>query len=582
MIRNKSLVFKSVLGLSVLITVMSGMFTVFSYYSERSVYYDELLNVQTSLDQQVTIEIEGITKATEKIRTMSYDQYMADEEVVWIRENLQGMIRDGYISNSYLIQPELIEKDGKVFMSLIQASDKMIERGSKPNSDVEMTKAFRKAFYDMKKNGTGISGVYTDSLGEFITVLSPINDSQNNPVALLGVDFDYLKIKQDLNALLMRSIAVGGGTGIAFVLLTIWLVRKTVRPLNELAQLSKRVAQGDLTVRIPVKSQDEIGELSSSFNTMITDIRDLIGSMKETTSHATEASGQLTIISQQTAQSTNEIASAIQEVASGSETQLTGAEESKIAMGEIAIGIQRIAVLSSNVSEYSVTAAHAAKQGNEVVQQTIVQMNSIYSSVNESVTMVQELAQQSNEIEQIVSVIGNLATQTNLLALNASIEAARAGEHGRGFGVVAKEVRSLAEQAKVSTEHIAELLQSVVASTRHVAGTMESTAAEVQEGTQVVQVAGITFQKVRDSIHEISDQIQEVSSASEEISAGSEEVSAVLDNLAEIAKMASDNSQSVAASSEEQLAIVEEIADSAAGISGKMKELDQEMKKFII
>ncbi|RJG17775.1 methyl-accepting chemotaxis protein [Paenibacillus thiaminolyticus] len=580
--KNKSLVFKSVLVLSTLLAVMSLVFTSFSYMSGRGIYNDELLIVHTSLNQQISLEVEAIAEAENKMKTMSYDQYMEDQKMTWIQENLESMIREGYISNTYLLKPDLIEKDGKVYMTVIHANNDMIESGNKPLSDMDLPKELVQAFYDIEKDDIGISSVYSDSMGQWISLLSPIVNDQDETIAILGVDFNYSKINRDLNQMMWRNIAVGAVTGLTFILLITWLLRKTIRPLNELAELAKRAAKGNLTVRIPVNSRDEIGVLSSSFNEMITDIRELIGSMKETTSHVTEASNHLTVISQQTAQSTHEISSAIQEVASGSETQLTGTEESKIAMGEMAIGIQRIAESSSNVSEYSVAAAQAAKQGNEVVQQSITQMNSIHSSVNESVTMVRKLAQQSNEIEQIVSVIGNIATQTNLLALNASIEAARAGEHGRGFGVVAKEVRSLAEQAKVSTEQIAELLQSVVASTRHMAGAMESTAEEVQEGTQIVQVAGETFQKVWSSIQEVSDQIQEVSAASEEMSAGSEQVAAVLDNLAEIAKNASESSQSVAASSEEQLAIVEEIADSAAMMSGKMKELDQEMKKFII
>ena len=579
--KNKSLVFKSVLVLSVLIAVMSLVFTSFSYMSERGIYNDEMLNVHTSLNQQISMEVEAIAEAENKMKTMSYDQYMEDQKMTWIQENLESMIREGYISNSYLIKPELIEKDGIVYSTVIQASNNMIEN-NKPLSDMDLPKELVQAIYDIEKDGIGISSVYSDSMGQWISLLSPIVNDQDETIAILGVDFNYSKINRDLTQMMWRNIAVGAVTGIAFILLTMWLIRKTIRPLHELAELAKRAAKGDLTVRIPVNSRDEIGVLSSSFNEMITDIRELIGSMKETTSHVTEASNHLTVISQQTAQSTHEISSAIQEVASGSETQLIGTEESKIAMGEMTVGIQRIAESSSNVSEYSVAAAQAAKQGNEVVQQTVAQMNNIHASVNESVTMVRKLAQQSNEIEQIVSVIGNIATQTNLLALNASIEATRAGEHGRGFGVVAKEVGSLAEQAKVSTEQIAELLQSVVASTRHMAGAMESAAEEVQEGTQIVQVAGETFQKVWNSIQEVSDQIQEVSAASEEMSAGSEQVAAVLDNLAEIAKNASESSQSVAASSEEQLAIVEEIADSAAVMSGKMKELDQEMKKFIV
>lgn len=292
--RNKSLVFKSVLVLSALITIMSVVFTSFSYISERGIYYDELLNVHTSLDQQITLEIEGIAKAQEKMKTMSYDQYMEDQEMDWIQTNLEGMTREGYISNTYLIKPELIEKEGKVFMSVIQANNNMIEHGNKPLSDVEMTEEFRQAYYDMKNDGIGISKVYADSMGEWITILSPIEDKQNKTIALLGIDFSYSKINNDLNQMMWRNIAVGAVTGIAFILLILWLIRKTIRPLNELAQLAKRAAKGDLTVQIPVTSRDEIGMLSTSFNEMITDIRELIGSMKETTSHVTEASNHLT------------------------------------------------------------------------------------------------------------------------------------------------------------------------------------------------------------------------------------------------------------------------------------------------
>ncbi|MCY7484552.1 methyl-accepting chemotaxis protein [Paenibacillus alvei] len=580
--KHKSLVMKSVIGMTILLALMCVVFTTTSYWMERGIYNDEMLSLHTTLTRQIEIENDGIASAAGKLKSMGASQYSNDENIEWIRDNLNVMVRDNFINYVYLLFPEVTEKDGKSYMKVLQGSHDFEQLGNKPGSDYELKPALFEAVRTMEKSGIGFSDAYEDLGGEWITVVKPIHNDKGETVAVFAVDFNNNKVKADLNGMLWKAIGIGTGVGAVFIIIIAFLIRRLISPLKQLSKLSKQVAGGDLTVSIPVHSKDEIGVLADSFNVMIAQIKHLITNAKTTANHVAESSHHLTMIAEQTAQSSYEISGSIQEVATGSETQMQGAEESKAAMEEIAIGIQRIAESSSTVSELSHDAAVSVDQGNQVVQLTMQQMDQIRSSVNRSVAITQSLADQSEKIEHIVSIIGNVAVQTNLLALNASIEAARAGEHGRGFGVVAQEVRKLAEQTKTSTEQIGELLNSVVMHTKELAEAMGESAEQAEQGTLVVQEAGAHFQEIWKAVQHVTEQIQEVSAAAEEMSAGTEEVAATLDNLASIAKESSGNTQSVAAASEEQLAIVEEISDTATLLNGKMKDLQAEMLKFTI
>jgi methyl-accepting chemotaxis protein len=580
--KNKGLVMKSIIVVTILLMIMSIVFISSSYMMERRIYNDELLSLHTTLTKQIEIESEGIAGAANKLKSMEASQFAKDQNIVWIRENLDSMVRDNFISNTYLLAPGFTERDGKSYLKVLQGSRSFVELGIAPGSDYEIKPELVDAIHEMERTGVGFSDIYEDLDGEWITVLKPIYNDRNQTIAVFAVDFNNQKIEDDLNSMLWEVVGFGSAIGVVFIVVIAFLIRRLVKPLTELSVLSTRVAAGDLTVSIPVRSKDEIGVLSDSFNTMIAQIKHLVTDVKTTADQVAESSQQLTVIAKQTSQSSYEISGSIQEVAAGSDTQMQGAEESKAAMEEIAIGIQRIAESSSAVSELSMDATESVEQGNQVVQLTVNQMAQIRNSVSRSEAITQSLLNQSEKIEHIVSIIGNVAMQTNLLALNASIEAARAGEHGRGFGVVAQEVRKLAEQTKDSTEQIAEMLNTVIAFTKELAEAMGENTEQAEQGTLIVQEAGEHFSKIWTSVQQVTEQIQEVSAAAEEMSAGSEEVAATLDNLASIAKDSSLNTQSVAASTEEQLAIVEEISDTATLLNRKMQDLQEELRKFTI
>jgi methyl-accepting chemotaxis protein len=194
--------------------------------------------------------------------------------------------------------------------------------------------------------------------------------------------------------------------------------------------------------------------------------------------------------------------------------------------------------------------------------------------------MIKLLGNHSQKIGKILEVISQISDQTNLLALNAAIEAARAGEHGRGFAVVADEVRKLAEESKHSADQIADLIATIQNDTARAVNIMEKGNTEVQNGLQVVDTAGQSFQQILQSIQGVTSQIQEVAATSQEISASSEEITASVEEVASIASEAAASTNQVATSAETQLASIQEITQSINELSKLALDLQDTVNQF--
>nr|WP_274528468.1 methyl-accepting chemotaxis protein [Paenibacillus piscarius] len=360
----------------------------------------------------------------------------------------------------------------------------------------------------------------------------------------------------------------------------LYLTRLLVKPIKGISAVMKRVAEGHLSERVAVRSGDEIGLMSQSINDMIGSLSGIVGKIDATVAQvAVSAEGVLNYASQ-SSNTSAEIETVAQDVAHGMGEQFKGSEQAARATEEMAIGLQRIAESSVNVSDQAEAVSTEVENGYIEIQSTLAQMTVITGAAEETSALISNLTGQSEQIGQIVDVISEISNQTGLLSLNASIEAARAGEHGRGFGVVANEVKKLAERTNSAIGNIVELIRQIQDSTRAAAVSMENSIAEIGDGMGKMQNVGTSFDHIRSSIREVSLQIQDVSAVNEQMSAGTEEITASIADMLIIARESAESAEMVADASTEQRNLMNQVVTSAESLNQLMGELRSEIEKF--
>ncbi|WP_158553382.1 methyl-accepting chemotaxis protein [Peribacillus saganii] len=397
---------------------------------------------------------------------------------------------------------------------------------------------------------------------------------------VVGFEEKYAEIQAPAKQILMRTIWVILFSTVIATLLGIYFSKMVTAPLSRLMGKMKEMSEGNLSVSMDENYKDEFKVLADSFNHMSQNLRTFIQQIRQNTEQVAASAEELTASAEQTSNATEQIASTMQQVASGMDSQVQSTTETSKTVNEISIGVHQIASNSQNVASTATEALDKAEQGNESIQTAINQMTSINTTINSLGQVITDLGERSKEIGQIIEVITDISAQTNLLALNAAIEAARAGEHGKGFAVVADEVRKLAEQSSNSAQQIAQLISSIQGETNKAVSSMENAKKEVEDGIEIVEVAGISFKHIQQSVNEVASQIQEVSSAIQQMSAGTEQMVHSVQSITEITEMTASGTQEVSAATEEQLASMEEISASANALTNMADELQDVIGKF--
>ncbi|GAA0373918.1 hypothetical protein GCM10009092_42680 [Bowmanella denitrificans] len=301
-------------------------------------------------------------------------------------------------------------------------------------------------------------------------------------------------------------------TGIVMALITTVILFATAFPIVtgikgsivEVVRSLKDIARedGDLTVRIQTKSQDEIGELVHWFNQFMEKLQTVVKDI-------VNASLPLSQLAQNLHQLTEETNRTI-------DVQQNSATHAKRAVDTMSESVASVAQSAALAADAAGEASGAAGQGQKVVDETVQSIQQLADNVRASAEVIQKLETDSNKVGTVLDVIKGIAEQTNLLALNAAIEAARAGEQGRGFAVVADEVRTLASRTQQSTEEIQATIEQLQNAARSAVTVMEKGTERANGSVQTANKAGDSLSVITSTINRITDMNRQIAGATDE------------------------------------------------------------------
>jgi methyl-accepting chemotaxis protein len=307
---------------------------------------------------------------------------------------------------------------------------------------------------------------------------------------------------------------------LALVVGVVWSITfpgRLMRPIAALQLATNHLASGNLTARVDLVRNDELGLLASSFNHMAESLHSMTSQMQQAIVAITAAAAEIL------AASTQQVASAAEQAAAITQTTTTTEEIKAIAL--------QTAQQASQVAQNSQAALAVAHQGTQAVEGAIGGMAQIRERAQEIAQTILTLAEQTQAIGTIISTVNDLANQSNLLALNAAIEAARAGEQGKSFAVVAQNVRDLAERSKTATVQVQEILTQIQRASNNAVLVTEEGNKGVEAGSKLTAQTGQIIHRIAREVESGAQANVQIAAAAQQQTAGMEQVGQAMTSI---------------------------------------------------
>ncbi|WP_019025105.1 MULTISPECIES: methyl-accepting chemotaxis protein [unclassified Thioalkalivibrio] len=415
------------------------------------------------------------------------------------------------------------------------------------NADLDR---LERALSGMTGNVEGELGAFNGPLYETIDPISDrITELVDLQIEVAGMEAE--RVSEVYGQVLLRTGIVLLIVLIAVVVIGTWTYRAIATPVSRMREtLASIVANHDLSKRVEVGSDDEIGATARALNGMLEQFEGSIRELRGLTDQMASAAEQLSAVSSQTNSNVDQ--------------QQSQTEQVSTAMNEMAATVQEVARNASDAASSSQEADQESRDGGEVVRSVVKEIGRLSGEVATIEGRVRSLDEKGQQIGSVLDVIRGIAEQTNLLALNAAIEAARAGEQGRGFAVVADEVRTLASRTQDSTADIQAMIEALQAGTREAVSAMGRGREMAESTSHDAERAGEALESIVQAVGRISDMTTQIASAAEEQNAVAEEINRNISTINDLTGDTARGAQQTSTASQDVAGIAARVRDLAS------------------
>jgi methyl-accepting chemotaxis protein len=318
-----------------------------------------------------------------------------------------------------------------------------------------------------------------------------------------------------------------------------WFERRLLRSLGGSIRVLENMAEGDLTFAARPRTEDEIGRLYRAIDVMAANLREILLGIKQAALDINKG--------------TSEILASIVQQSAGASEQASSISETSTTVTEVKQTSEQAAGRAQEIVGVSDESAEYCADGEASVEKTVEEFNLIADQVEKSAVSVLTLSEKTQQISEILRTVRELAERSNILSLNASIEAARAGEAGKGFGVVAVEVKNLADQSKAAASQIQEIINEIQTAANTSVMVAEEASKRVDRGKEIVGVLRARMQNLTEAVATVRRSAKQIASSANQQSIGMEQVALAMENINQVAA--------------ESVTSVKEIEDAARSLS---------------